>query len=103
MTNSGWCISAICFAILLGLIPAFIAHRKGHSFWMWWVGGAFMFIIVLPLAIVEKPNPEELERRRLSSRGFKPCPYCAERIRERAVVCRYCGRELPSTSPEDRE
>ena len=25
----------------------------------------------------------------------KPCPFCAEAIKAAAVVCRFCGRELP--------
>nr|HDN00343.1 hypothetical protein [Deltaproteobacteria bacterium] len=35
------------------------------------------------------------------SRLGKTCPYCKERVKKNALVCRYCGRELePNNDPE---
>jgi cytochrome c-type biogenesis protein len=36
--------------ILLGLIPAYIAKRKGRSFMTWWFFGATLFPVALPMA-----------------------------------------------------
>lgn len=48
----------LIFAVLLGLIPAVIASKKGRSFATWWFFGAMLFIVALPMALMMKPKDE---------------------------------------------
>ena len=44
--------------ILLGLIPAIVAYRKGRNFFEWWMFGAGLFVIALPAALMLRPELE---------------------------------------------
>ncbi len=56
-------ILLIAFVALtvLGLIPAFIASRKGRNFFDWWFFGASLFPVALPMAIFLKPQAVDSE------------------------------------------
>lgn len=56
-------ILLIAFVALtvLGLIPAFIASRKGRNFFDWWFFGASLFPVALPMAIFLKSQAVDSE------------------------------------------
>lgn len=77
------------YVILLtiaGIVGSIIAIRKGRSPMLW-----FFLCAIVPLliAVIIVLPP-------LASKGYtKRCPYCAEIIKEDAVVCKHCGKEQP--------
>lgn len=74
--------SAFVIAVLLGIIPGIIAAKKGYSFVSWWIFGALLFIVALPMIIIKKPA------------DITECPFCSEPIKVTATVCKHCNKEI---------
>jgi predicted amidophosphoribosyltransferase len=47
-------------------------------------------------------NKEKLAEENLSSGITKKCPFCANYIKKEAVVCQFCGRDLPHKEPAEK-
>jgi len=88
-------MSLLLIAICIGVIPGFIAQKKGRSFVAWWIYGALLFVVALPHSLLLKPDIEQIEREQLESGNSRKCPFCAEIIKVEARVCRFCGRDIP--------
>lgn len=91
-------LTSIFYALVLGLIPAFIARSKGRNFKRWYIYGALLFIVAFIHSIF------------LSDHSGICCPVCKKWIKENATVCKYCHtviadyyRDHPNTPIEKYE
>jgi hypothetical protein len=76
----------LCFGLICGVI----ANNKGENFLVWFVFGALLFIVALPMVLLLKPATIETT----PGAANKHCPHCRSIIPTPATVCRYCTRSL---------
>ena len=86
-------------AVLLGLVPAFIAQSKGRSFAGWWLYGFLLFIIAIVHVLVIPP----LNSQYTNPSKIRDCPFCAEPVLRQAVKCKHCGSALSPIPPSEAD
>jgi hypothetical protein len=120
-TNAVAAVAAFLFfpaAIAFYFAPAWVAQSRGHRNRMailvlnlllgwsvlgWVVALVWAFLSQQAVAVVPAPAPPDAAvpwpsaaHRRVSEERRRPCPHCAESILAAAVVCRFCGRDVPA-------
>lgn len=100
MVESGALLIGFLIAIGLGIVTAVIANEKGYSPAVWGLLGFAFAIIALPMILLMPVNGDTAAA--IQSGSTKQCPYCAEIIQRAAKVCRYCGKDQPPNTLQNK-
>lgn len=86
----------ICF----GIVGSMISSSKGNS----GCGGFVLGVLLGPIGLlISFFSSDNTEAKRKQTGNTKKCPYCAEYVKTDAIVCKHCGRTLPSDTDFDIE
>jgi len=86
--------------VICGVLSGVIARSKGRDATAWFFAGLLFGIF----GLIAAAGIGKQERTLSKNHDLRKCPYCAEFIRLDAVICRFCGRDVPrSSEPSSNE
>lgn len=79
----------------LGIVGAMIADSKGNS----GCGGFILGVLLGPIGLlITYFSSDDENNKRQKTGDTKKCPYCAEFVKQDAIVCKHCSRSLGGDS-----
>jgi hypothetical protein len=87
----------VLFWLAFAAIVAVGANTRGRNP----VGWFFLAAVISPLlaGLLLLAMPRRNDSLAIDTAGTMQCPRCAETIRDEALVCRFCGYEIPPAPP----
>lgn len=79
--------------IICAIASGIVGHSKSRPI-LGWVLGIFLGFVGLIITALLPTNQKRKEIIAVKSGDLKKCPSCCELIKNDAVVCRYCGKEI---------
>jgi len=81
-------VQTLFAGVMLGIVTGLIAQKKGASFMAWWLFGALLFIVALPMVLLMEPKLHK-------GMAVKRCPYCGKPMKTSVMQCPDCRRAQP--------
>jgi hypothetical protein len=80
------------------------AGRKGlDRIWYFLLAVTLSPLVGFIFAALAKPDAGKIAEESLATGTVRKCPFCAEIVKREAIVCRFCGRDLPPAPPPATE